>query len=119
MKNIILWISLILVGTFAQLLLKIGLLKAPIVNWSGITAMIKFYFRNMNLYFISGLILTMVSFLLWVKILSTSKVSTAFNISSLMYIAMALEAYFILGEPIGLKFIIGTILIMAGVVLCI
>ncbi|GEM_PF-5411941 len=113
----ILWLVIILTGTFAQILFKLGLNKIGVIRWINLTSFIQFYLKNFNLYFISGISLTIISFLLWLKILSTNRVSTAFNISALMYIFIPIEAYLFLGEQLNTKFVIGTILITIGVYL--
>lgn len=119
MKNTIMWAVLIFTGTFSQLLFKVGLRKSGFIAWNNLGDVFNFYIKSLNVYFLSGLFLTIISFLLWIRILSTSRLSTAFNISALMYIVMALEAYFFLGEPMGIKFLIGTALITIGVAFCI
>ncbi len=102
MKNIILWAFILLAGTFSQLLFKMGLKKNNIIQWNNVSSVIKFYLNNINIYFISGFFLAAISFLVWLKILSTHRVSIAFNISALMYIIMPAQAYLFLGEPIGI-----------------
>ena len=119
MKNIIMWTVLIFAGTFSQLLYKIGLRKSGFIAWNNLGDVFNFYIKSLNVHFLCGLLLTIISFLLWIRILSVSRVSTAFNISALMYVVMPLLAYFFLGEALEIKFLIGTAFIIMGVGLCI
>jgi len=56
-----------------------------------------------------------VSFLLWMHVLSKYKVGIAVPVSSLCYITIALAGWVGFNEPVTISEIIGTILIMSGV----
>lgn len=62
-----------------------------------------------------GIFMMAVSFLVWFYILSQFKLSIAFPLSSMTFIFTVIMAGFILGEPITIYNVIGTLIICGGV----
>lgn len=71
----------------------------------------------LNPWVIGGVLLEVTNFLLWLAVLSWSKVSWALPLNALEYILVALAARFFLGEEVGPVRWVGIGLIAAGVVL--
>ena len=116
MQKYLLWLVVIGLGTIAQVFFKLATRNSLVLDWFKLSSIGPCL---LNKYFITGLLLASISFLAWIKILSLSKLSTSFNISALMYIMVALEAYWFLNEPLTLRFCLGTLLIVIGVILSI
>lgn len=71
----------------------------------------------LNPWVVGGVLLEIANFLLWLVVLSWSKVSWALPLNALEYILVALAARFFLGETVGPVRWVGIGLIAAGVVL--
>lgn len=102
---ILLWFGLLASDTTAQLLLKSGAVKAASTGWMP------------NFFILSGYGLYIISFLIWMQILKTTRLFIALAASSTLYITIALSSHFLMSEPLSLQVIIGTVLISAGVFL--
>jgi drug/metabolite transporter (DMT)-like permease len=70
-----------------------------------------------NISIMAGLFIYLTSTIVWFLVLSRADVSFAYPLISIGYIFSALGAYFILHEPFSLMKILGTIVIILGVVL--
>ena len=103
MLNLIVWISLIVSDTTAQLLLKKGAMQIDPSNW------------DLNPFILSGYSLYILSFFLWMQILKTTPLYVALSGASIVFITIALGSYFFLGEPLTIKSLIGTMLVALGV----
>ncbi len=66
--------------------------------------------------FISSLVLYGLATIGWIWGLRTIPLSTAYLFMSLAFILVPLAAWFVLGEPISTRFILGTALIVIGIV---
>lgn len=103
MPNLLIWISLIMSDTAAQLLLKKGTMGNFSNHW------------EINSFIIAGYSLYILSFFLWMLILKTTPLYIALSGASIIFITIAFGSYFFLGEPLTIKSLIGTILVAIGV----
>jgi|GEM_PF-687915 len=69
----------------------------------------------LNIYTISGLTLLVVSFVMFLVILSKISVSIAQPMLAMSYILIAIGAFFFYGEPLTFQKIAGIIIIIVGV----
>jgi drug/metabolite transporter (DMT)-like permease len=103
MLNLLIWISLIMSDTVAQLLLKKGTMGNFSNHW------------EINAFIIAGYSLYILSFFLWMQILKTTPLYIALSGASIIFITIAFGSYFFLGEPLTIKSLVGTILVAIGV----
>lgn len=103
LKAVFFWILLISSDTVAQLLLKLGALR---VASSG---------NIFNYLLVLGYGFYFISFIAWMQILKTTRLSIALSAASLLYVTIAFASHFLLGEKITVQLTIGTILISVGV----
>ncbi|MFD0676204.1 MULTISPECIES: cation/cationic drug transporter [unclassified Paenibacillus] len=96
----------ILLGAFAQILMKIGTGKAE--------TMIKIF---LNPYVMSGLVLYGLSAITWIFAISKVQLSFAYPMVSLGYVLVFVLSYFVFKEPIGILRCAGLLTIVAGVVM--
>ena len=117
MKNILL---LVFIYTFAmasaQIFLKFGVQEMGTIKIKG--AKDAFWiliniFRNKAI--VAGMALMVSSFILWLYVLSLSKLSLVFPLTAFMYIFVAVLAYFFLGEKLAAYNYLGIVLIVSGV----
>lgn len=101
----LLWIGLIISDTTAQLLLKSGAVKASLTGWMP------------NYFIMSGYSLYVISFLIWMQILKTTRLFIALAAASVVYITVALSSHFFMNEVITIPIILGTLFVSAGVFL--
>ena len=116
-KLLILWVVLLSADTGAQLLIKIGAEKISIDDLTKliIPDLVKLL-PGLSLV-ILGLSLYIAAFIVWMQILKFMRLSIALAITSLLYITVSASSFFILGEQIRLPLIIGTLFIVAGVII--
>ncbi|MBF0327954.1 MAG: EamA family transporter [Nitrospirae bacterium] len=103
LKAIFFWFLLISSDTVAQLLLKLGALR---VASSG---------DMFNYLLFLGYSVYALSFVAWMQILKTTRLSIALSAASLLYVTIAFASHFMLGEKITVQLTIGTMLISVGV----
>ena len=103
-KLLILWIALLTIDTSAQLLIKVGAVNISLDDPIQITVIL-------------GLSCYLWAFLVWMQILKFMRLSIALAITSLLHITVLTSSYFILGEQIKPPLIIGTVFIIAGVII--
>lgn len=110
-------LSAVLLGSLAQLLLKVGT-----------TAIGHFTFTSDNLlpigwklatqpYIMGGMLFYALSLVLWLMALSRLEVSVAYPLVSLGYVLTALAAWFFLGESLSTLRLLGIGVIMLGALL--
>jgi multidrug transporter EmrE-like cation transporter len=114
---IFLIISGVLLNTFAQLLLKLGMnqighFEFTLQNFLTVATKL-----IINIPIISGLTIYVISVAVWLLVLSRVQVSYAYPMLSIGYIVNALAAYYLLNEPINALRILGIFIIIAGVYL--
>ena len=102
----------------AQVLLKAGMssarVRAPLAqqSWVELATVVA-----TSPFIVAGLALFAVSVIVWLAVLSRVELSVAYPFVGLGFVLTASLAYFILGERFGLERVLGTGLILAGVVL--
>jgi drug/metabolite transporter (DMT)-like permease len=113
--------SLILLGVVinstAQLCLKFGMDQVGHFAFTWIGFRQVFWQVCLNPWILTGLIAFVVSFIIWLLVLSRAEVSIAYPMVSLGYIISAIAAYFFLGEHLTFLRIIGIFVILWGVYL--
>ena len=88
--------------TVAQLLLKLGAVKAS--SSSPVNSLI-----------LVGYSFYIISFIAWMQILRNTRLFIALSAASILYVTVAFASHFLLGESITLPLLIGTVLIATGV----
>ena len=100
----------------AQLLLKQGMSTETArlsLNDGFISA---FTYIVTNIYVISGIVAYALSMLFWLGVLSRVDVSRAYPFVGLGIVGTMFCAYFFLGEPLTIPKVLGTILIVSGII---
>lgn len=105
MKNVALWLTLILSDTTAQLLLKLGAVKAASSGWLP------------NVFILCGYGCYLVSFAVWMQLLKDTRLFIALSGATIVYVTIAFGSHFILDEELSGQVILGTAFISAGVFL--
>lgn len=103
LKAAFFWVLLVSSDTIAQLLLKLGAMKVKEAGW------------GINYLIVAGYSFYAVSFVAWMQILKTTRLSIALSAASVLYITVAVASHFLMGEALTFHLILGTILIATGV----
>lgn len=106
-----------LLNTVAQLVLKMGMEKIGVFNFSLnniIPIGIKIIFSP---FVIIGILIYVMSLILWLLVLSRVPVNIAYPMGSFAYIFNAIGAYYLLGEHLSTVQIAGIFIIITGVYL--
>lgn len=117
MTNLLLILTGVLLNAAAQLVLKKGMSQIGSIQVdinSILTMVLK---ASTNIYVWSGLIFYVISFVVWLMVLSRVEVSYAYPFFSIGYIIAAFVGYFYFGESMTLNKIGGIIIICLGVFL--
>jgi drug/metabolite transporter (DMT)-like permease len=98
---------------FGQIAFKIGANRLPDAEAIGIPA----FCRQMlgEPWLIAGIVIYVVEFVVWVRVLALVPLGIAFPLASLNILGIALASHFFLGEAITRKQWLGAVLITAGV----
>ena len=102
-KTAFFWLLLVSSDTAAQLLVKVGAVKSSWEKWMP------------HYLILVGYSLYIISFIAWMQILRTTRLSIALSAASVLYISVAIGSHIFLGEPLTINITIGTLLISAGV----
>ncbi|MBN7818453.1 EamA family transporter [Bowmanella yangjiangensis] len=117
----ILSVSLILISVslsvLAQILLKQGMSNSEIQSSFGISLTSGVLAIFTNLFIIGGLLAYVSSAAVWLGVLAKVDVSKAYPFVGLGFIGTMLFAYWFLHEPLTPNKVIGTVLIVSGVLL--
>lgn len=115
MLNLILILTGVLLNAFAQLVLKKGMsqIGAIDVNLNSIFHMLLKV--STNFYVFLGLTFYIVSFVVWLMVLSRVEVSYAYPFLSIGYIIAAIFGYYYFGEAMTISKILGIFIICCGV----
>ncbi len=105
----------ITIGAVGQLLLKFASRSA--VGLDGASLLPALARLALNPYLILGLICFLSSMLLWVKVLRTAELSTAYPLVSLGYVLVAALSWVLLGERLGIRQAVAIGVIIFGVFL--
>lgn len=100
----------IVVLSLGQILFK----KAAMYNTLHELHIIEAFYRNP--WFIGAIISYFFSTIIWIKVLTTFDVSTAYPVLSITYIVVALSAYFFFDEKLYATTFLGILFIMLGVI---
>lgn len=107
----------IAIGAVGQLLLKFAARATGGLSLHG-AAMVPTVVRlATNPYLIAGVGCFLTSMLLWVKVLSTAELSTAYPLVSLGYVVVAALSWVLLGERLDLRQAVAIAVIVFGVFL--
>lgn len=115
LTNLLLILTGVLLNAGAQLVLKKGMsqIGAIQVDISSIMYMLTKILSNIYVWL--GLIFYVISFVVWLMVLSRVDVSYAYPFLSIGYIIAAIVGYYYLGEPMTLAKISGICIICIGV----
>jgi len=112
MKYILAFVS-ILLGSFAQYLLKKGITDVTRVS-NGFIQLLKNSVSNISL--IIGLSFYALSMVFWLYVLSKMQLSKAYPMVSLGYVFTMFLGYFLLNESLSAFKLIGIMLVICGVI---
>jgi multidrug transporter EmrE-like cation transporter len=107
----------VLLNTAAQLLLKAGMIQIGHFAFSLSNVLSVGMQVIQNIPILTGLLLYVVSVIVWLMVLSRVEVSFAYPMISLGYIVNAIAAYYFFGEPLTAMRVAGIFVIIAGVYL--
>lgn len=115
MQIVIIFSVAILTTAASQLLFKKGMLASGNMNFSlsNIFSLIKYVISNPFL--LVGLFFYVISFLLWLFVLSKLKLSQAYPITSINFVLVLIASYYFFGEKLSLFQYSGILLIIIGV----
>jgi len=113
--EVLLIISCVLINCAAQLFIKKGMLLVGEITMGNFTQSLMPMLTNIYLWL--AMICYVVSFGLWMAILSKVEVSFAYPFLSIGYIFTAIFGYYLFGEDLSLTRIIGILVICIGVYL--
>jgi len=113
--RILLIIISVLLNSFAQILMRKGMLQNGILEISQIHSNIASLLSNFWLW--AAFLLYAVSIVLWMAVLSKTEISFAYPFLSIGYVVVTLAGYYLLNEQISAMRIVGMIVICIGVVL--
>jgi multidrug transporter EmrE-like cation transporter len=105
----------VLLNSFAQILLKLGMQKIGHFDMTMSNVVPIGLQVATSLPIIGGIACYVVSILVWLIVLSRVEVSVAYPMVSLGYIVAALAGYYWLGEALGPMRVGGIVVIMIGV----
>ena len=105
----------IVCDVFGQIVFKLGADRLPDVGTVGLRV---FLLRlTAQPWLIGGIVIYMIEFIVWVRVLALVPLGIAFPIASLNILGIVLASRFFLGEPVKRKQWIGAALVTAGVAL--
>lgn len=111
--NFLLILANISLAVSGQLAIKAGMQKVGYINSSNFLPMMMQAFTNIHV--LAGLMAYIIAAGTWILVLSRVDLSYAYPMLSLGYILVLILSIFVLHEEITLPRIVGTLLIMAGV----
>lgn len=115
MKQFLLILVSVILGSIGQVLLKLGANKLGSLSLALHTFWQDFWRLAKTPEIISGLFLFGLSCLLWIKVLIRDELSYAYPMVSLGYINIAVLSYLLFNEAFTISKIMGIALIIAGV----
>jgi multidrug transporter EmrE-like cation transporter len=108
----VLWLALVTCDTGAQLAFKsVALRIAPDASWRWVGMLSQAWLVWAALACMGA------TFLLWMAILRTQKLSSAFPVTALTFVTVAIASHVLYGEDIAATTLAGMALIVAGVTL--
>ena len=116
-KYIPLILSGVLLNAFAQLLLKKGMLSIGYFEMQFVNFFPMIKKVAVNSYILLGLSSYVISVVIWLLVLARVEVSYAYPFLSVGYVVVTLMGYFIFQESLSWIRVIGTSIIIVGVIL--
>lgn len=108
----------IALGAVGQLLLKLAARTGATISLGGGAGLVESIGRlAQNPYMWLGAVCFVSSMLLWVKVLNSAQLSTAYPLVSLGYVIVAVLSLVVLHEHMGLKQVVALGIIIFGVIL--
>lgn len=116
-SSILLILFSISIAVAGQILLKIGINRIGIVNFSNLDALKQLFFGVIKSpLVISGLFLYVISAAIWLVVLSAVDLSFAYPFIGLTYVMVLILSRFILKEDVNLIRWVGALIITIGVI---
>ncbi len=116
-SSILLILFSISIAVAGQILLKIGINRIGIVDFSGMEALKQLFFGVIKSpLVISGLFLYVISAAIWLVVLSAVDLSFAYPFIGLTYVMVLILSRFILKEDVNLIRWVGALIITIGVI---
>lgn len=110
-SSVLLCLTVMLALAVGQLLFKKAALALPTQNFSeGLFAALR------NPYLLGGLVLYGLTTALWVYVLNTVALSKAYPFTAAAYLIVPLAAHYLFGETWNLQILLGSLLIVAGII---
>ena len=103
------------IGAIGQFLLKLAARSLGSVSLFGPSFVASIARLAVNPYLLVGLVCFVSSMLLWVKVLTSAQLNTAYPLVSLGYVLVAILSWVALGETLSVRQIIALALIIIGV----
>lgn len=109
----------VIIGALGQISIKTGLQQIGDVKFSNISSVVSFIFEAVkNKFILLGLLLSAISAVLWIITLSKIDLSFGYPLASgLFFIVMIILSSIMLKEKISIMQLIGTAIILFGVVI--
>ncbi len=107
----------VFLSAFAQITLKVGMMKYKLIAEQAETVIQKIWLIATNIYVFAGLGMYALGAVVWLAVLINIDVSKAYPFVGLGFIFTMALAYFILGEQISFIRLIGAIQVIIGVIL--
>jgi multidrug transporter EmrE-like cation transporter len=104
------------ISALAQLCLKLGMSSSAVQKAIATSGSAAAYAAATSPAVLGGLALYGLGAVVWLSVLSRIAVSTAYPFVSIGFLFTAALGIFVLGEPLTRPMVIGTLLIMAGIV---
>ena len=118
LSNIVIFMAVLCFAYLGQSLIKYGLRTIGEFSVHSFQEGFSFFLKcALNPYVIGGTFIVGIGFAGWVAFLSRMDLSQALPLMSLSYIPWLIIGYYYFDEPVGLRRILGVILITAGVAL--
>lgn len=112
-------ISSVSLSAFAQIVLKMGMSNPKVQNDLIIAGNLfeKLYIALTNVYVVAGISMYLFSMILWLVVLSKIDVSVAYPFVGLGFIITMVLGFLLLNEQISTMRVMGTILVVCGVLM--
>ena len=116
--GLVLFIIMTLLQATALILEKKGMSQVGAIgDFGGIFSWQTIFKVISNPYVMIGLVLLVISSVLWLVVLSNTDISYIYPLGAVIYIVITVLAYFILSEPITWTKVMGSCVIVGGCVL--
>ncbi len=114
-RSVIFIITSVLLSGIGQTFLKLGLNKVTPEQKSTIVSFIWAAFTNWQVW--TGLVLFVLSVVVWMRVLADADLSWAYPMLGLSYVFVALSGWLVFNETLSAGRIAGIVLVIAGAVL--